>query len=82
MEAFSPFPPDWTKNAVHSLTFRCPCCGAGPREAKSVWINRRAPVMGEDYRRKWQEFYLCDRDRAWWGWSSDRPPSEVNRPKE
>jgi hypothetical protein len=79
MEAFSPIPPSWTQSAVHALHFRCPSCGASAKEAKAVWINRRAPVMGEDYQRKWQEFYHCECDRAWWGWSSDRPPSEVSQ---
>lgn len=75
MEAFSPIPPDWTKSAVHAIPFACPRCHASPSEALSVWINRRAPVMSEDYRRKWQEFYLCNCQQAWWGWSSDRSPS-------
>ena len=28
-------------------------------------------------RRKWQEFYQCECDTAWWGWSDDRPPSGI-----
>jgi hypothetical protein len=35
-------------------------------------------VMGEDSRRKWQEFYHCQCDRVWWGWSSDRPSENKN----
>ncbi|MFM8308910.1 MAG: hypothetical protein ACKN87_18200, partial [Microcystis aeruginosa] len=63
MDAFSPFPPDWTENAVHAYNFCCPYCGAKAKEAQAVWINRRAPVLGEDSRRKWQEFYHCQCDR-------------------
>lgn len=77
MNAFSPTPPSWTEKATHALKFCCPCCQASVDRAKEVWINRQAPVMSEDYRRKWQEFYLCECDRAWWAWSSDRPPSEL-----
>ncbi|ARI83567.1 hypothetical protein C789_4323 [Microcystis aeruginosa FACHB-905 = DIANCHI905] len=73
MDAFSPFPPDWTENAVHAYNFCCPYCGAKAKEAQAVWINRRAPVLGEDSRRKWQEFYHCQCDRVWWAWNSDRP---------
>jgi ABC-type spermidine/putrescine transport system permease subunit I len=32
-----------------------------------------APVLGEDSRRKWQEFYHCQCDRVLVAWSSDRP---------
>lgn len=77
MDAFSATPPAWTKPATHALDFCCPSCRASASKAVRVWINRRAPVMGEDYRRKWQEFYQCECDRVWWAWSSDRPPSEL-----
>ena len=78
MDAFSLTPPEWTQRAVHAVGFSCPQCGAAPDRARQVWINRRAPVMSEDYRRKWQEFYECECDRVWWAWSSDRPPSALN----
>ena len=77
MEAFSPTPPEWTDAAVHASEFCCPACRASSREAKRVWINRRAPVYTESRGRKWQEFYQCDCDKVWWAWSSDRPPSEL-----
>lgn len=76
MEAFSLKPPQWTENAVHAVGFDCPKCHEKPHKAEKVWINRRSPVMTEDYRRKWQEFYLCECQKAWWAWSSDRPSSE------
>ncbi|MBZ8179182.1 hypothetical protein [Oscillatoria salina] len=76
MDFASPTPPEWTKTASHAVQFCCPNCRASAAEAKQVWINRRAPVMSEDYRRKWQEFYDCQCGKAWWAWSSDRPPSE------
>ncbi|MGL5033609.1 MAG: hypothetical protein ACRC6M_07385 [Microcystaceae cyanobacterium] len=79
MEAFSFTPPDWTENAIHAHEFHCPRCRETARKAKGVWINRRSPVTGEDFRRKWQEFYNCECGQAWWGWSSDRPPSDLNR---
>lgn len=79
MEAFSPVPPDWTESATHATHFCCPRCGAESQIAKAVWINRRSPVYGEDHRRKWQEFYRCECDTAWWAWSSDRPPSPYGR---
>jgi hypothetical protein len=41
-----------------------------------VWINRRSPVSIENRRRKWQEFYLCECGKAWWGWSNERAPNE------
>jgi hypothetical protein len=75
MDAFSLMPPDWTNPAVHALSFCCPRCGDSSGQAKAVWINRRAPVYGENHKRKWQEFYHCQCDMAWWGWSSDRPPN-------
>ncbi|HAC64478.1 MAG TPA: hypothetical protein DCF68_13300 [Cyanothece sp. UBA12306] len=76
MDAFSPSPPIWTQTAIHGLQFHCPRCHSKASKAQQVWINRRSPVIGEDYRRKWQEFYHCECGQAWWGWSSDRPPSE------
>lgn len=76
MEAFSPTPPTWTENAIHSLDFYCPRCGNDAHKAQRVWINRRAPVIGENSQRRWQEFYYCECGEAWWAWSSDRPPSE------
>lgn len=78
MEAFSPVPPSWTENAVHALDFHCPRCGASAAEAQKVWLNRRAPVIGDNYERKWQEFYYCQCGEVWWGWSSDRPPSDLS----
>lgn len=77
MDAFEPVPPIWTKSALHSFTFSCPTCHKSSKEADSVWVNRRSPVFTEDYRKKWQEFYHCQCGQAWWGWSSDRPPSEL-----
>ncbi|ACK71436.1 conserved hypothetical protein [Gloeothece citriformis PCC 7424] len=82
MEAFSPTPPPWLEKAIHATNFCCPRCRASAAKAQRVWINRRAPVLGEDYRRKWQEFYLCECEQAWWAWSSDRPPSEFSKPDE
>lgn len=79
MEAFSPNAPEWTEKATHALTFKCPRCHASVIEAKQVWINRRAPVLMNNYQRKWQEFYLCKCDQAWWAWSSDRPPRELSK---
>jgi hypothetical protein len=76
MEAFNPIPPEWTKKATHALTFCCPRCGASPDGAQNVWINRFAPVLTEDYRRKWQEFYHCECEEVWWAWSSDRLKDE------
>ncbi len=81
MEAFDPTAPDWTKAALHARPFGCPSCNGTPAAAERVWLNRRAPVTVSenvaDYRRKWQEFYLCGCGQAWWAWSTDRPPSEV-----
>jgi hypothetical protein len=77
MDVFSPVPPEWTKSATHALEFCCPNCRASAREAELVWMNRRSPVMTEDYGRKWQEFYQCQCGRVWWAWSSDRPPSDL-----
>ncbi len=47
--------------------------------AQRVWINRRAPVYTPDHRRKWQEFYQCECGKAWWAWSSDRPPADFGK---
>jgi len=77
MDAFTPFPPQWTTSAIHAFEFCCPNCRASSLEAEQVWINRRSPVTTEDYRRKWQEFYQCHCGTVWWAWSSDRPPSEL-----
>jgi hypothetical protein len=76
MDAFASTPPEWIKPAVHAINFCCPNCKTNPAKAKNVWLNRRAPVnMGNS--RKWQEFYLCECNTVWWGWSTDRPPSEL-----
>ncbi|GBF82881.1 hypothetical protein [Aphanothece sacrum] len=82
MDAFSLVPPDWSQNAIHGLKFCCPRCHEAASKAQRVWINRRAPVLCEDYRRKWQEFYHCECQQAWWAWNSDRPPSELTKPTE
>ncbi len=75
MEAFSPTPPAWAEAATHALEFCCPRCGEAASSATSVWINRRSPVYTHSHRRKWQEFYKCECETAWWAWSSDRPPN-------
>ncbi|QUS62194.1 hypothetical protein IQE94_09280 [Synechocystis sp. PCC 7339] len=75
MEVFDPTPPPWVEDTVHTRGFCCPQCQAGPRQALRAWINRRSPVLGDDRRRKWQEFYQCECGQGWWAWSSDRPPS-------
>jgi hypothetical protein len=75
MDAFNPAPPEWTQTATHVLKFCCPSCGAAAGEAERVWLNRYAPVTGDNHRRKWQEFYYCHCGKVWWAWSSDRPPS-------
>lgn len=77
MDAFSPVPPEWTVEATHAFGFCCPHCRASVQEAKLVWINRRSPVLTENYSRKWQEFYQCQCGKAWWAWSNDRPPSDL-----
>ncbi|EKQ70678.1 hypothetical protein OsccyDRAFT_0980 [Leptolyngbyaceae cyanobacterium JSC-12] len=77
MEAFDPTPPIWSEKAIHASEFCCPACRASSKVATRVWINRRSPVFTEDHRRKWQEFYLCECQQAWWAWSSDRPPSDL-----
>jgi hypothetical protein len=76
MDAFSPDSPAWTTAATHALQFACPQCGASEKEAVEVWLNRSAPVLTEERRRKWQEFYNCSCGKAWWAWSNDRPPNE------
>ncbi|QHV01288.1 hypothetical protein [Synechocystis sp. CACIAM 05] len=75
MEVFDPTPPLWVEDTVHARGFCCPQCQSGPRQALRAWINRRSPVLGDDQRRKWQEFYQCECGQGWWAWSSDRPPS-------
>lgn len=82
MDAFAPIPPQWTSTATHAHEFCCPRCRSSSREAQQVWLNRRSPVITDEYRRKWQEFYQCQCGCAWWAWSSDRPPAEfsVNEP--
>lgn len=78
MDAFAPISPAWTTKAIHAHQFCCPSCRSSSREAEQVWINRRSPVMTDNYRRKWQEFYQCHCGCVWWAWSSDRPPSELS----
>jgi hypothetical protein len=76
MEAFSPTPPDWREIATHADGFCCPDCHANSTAATAAWIDRRSPVFIENRKRKWQEFYLCQCGKAWWGWSNDRTPNE------
>jgi hypothetical protein len=76
MEAFSPTPPTWTELATHAQEFCCPSCQAGSTAATAAWINRRSPILLENRKRKWQEFYHCECGTAWWGWSNDRIPNE------
>ena len=76
MDAFALVPPEWTKSADHALDFCCPNCKTEPAKAQNVWLNRRAPVSVGN-KRKYQEFYQCECGTAWWGWSDDRPPSEL-----
>ncbi len=76
MEAFSLTPPDWIERATHAQAFCCPSCHATSQEATTAWINRRSPVLLENRRRKWQEFYHCQCGTAWWGWSDERTPNE------
>jgi hypothetical protein len=78
MDAFTSTPPEWTQTAVHAVNFCCPSCKASAAEARDVWLNRRAPVSISENRRKWQEFYLCECNTTWWGWSNDRPPSNLD----
>jgi hypothetical protein len=81
MDAFNPTPPEWTNKAIHALKFSCPTCGGTVEQALQVWINRRAPVTGENNRRKWQEFYQCQCLTAWWAWSSDRDSDLKSSPR-
>ncbi|NJN38599.1 MAG: hypothetical protein HC790_07575 [Acaryochloridaceae cyanobacterium CSU_3_4] len=78
MNAFDLTPPAWINSATHARQFHCPSCQASCLEAQQVWLNRRAPVITEQYQRKWQEFYECHCGQAWWAWSSDRHPSELH----
>jgi len=73
IEAFADIPPTWTQSAVHALHFHCPSCHASSREATQVWLNRRSPVYDQYSQKKWQEFYQCHCNQAWWAWSDDRP---------
>ena len=82
MDAFAQVSPDWTERAIHAGTFCCPTCRSLPDKAQRVWINRRAPVFTETHRRKWQEFYHCECDTVWWAWSSDRPPTTLQKPDQ
>ncbi|BAZ15904.1 hypothetical protein NIES4071_77770 [Calothrix sp. NIES-4071] len=82
MEAFAFIPPEWTNEAIHAYDFCCPKCHSSSLEATKVWINRRAPVTTENYRRKWQEFYKCQCGGVWWAWSNDRPPTNLKKPDE
>lgn len=77
MDAFASVPPEWTTSAIHAYEFCCPRCRASSLDAVEVWLNRRSPVLTEDHQRKWQEFYLCHCDYAWWAWSSDRPANKI-----
>ncbi len=79
MDAFALTPPEWTQNAIHAVNFCCPSCKASASKAQNVWLNRRAPVTIENNRRKWQEFYLCECNAPWWGWSNDRPPADLGK---
>ncbi|MCC5598476.1 MAG: hypothetical protein V7K32_02950 [Nostoc sp.] len=78
MDAFATLPPEWTNKAIHAYNFCCPNCHSSSREAEKVWLNRRSPVLTEDRRRKWQEFYYCHCGSVWWAWSSDRPPKDIS----
>ncbi|WP_009632866.1 hypothetical protein [Synechocystis sp. PCC 7509] len=79
MDAFAPNPPEWIATATHAHQFCCPSCLSSSQEADQVWLNRRSPVMTDNYRRKWQEFYQCRCGYVWWAWSSDRPPSKYSK---
>ncbi|MBV9388216.1 MAG: hypothetical protein JOZ78_17485 [Chroococcidiopsidaceae cyanobacterium CP_BM_ER_R8_30] len=78
MDAFDPTPPEWTIKAIHAYEFCCPSCHSSSQEAEQVWLNRRSPVITEDRRRAWQEFYRCHCGRVWWAWSNQRPPTEFS----
>lgn len=79
MDAFTPNAPEWTKTAIHAIAFCCPSCHGDANQAQKVWINRYAPVITENYSRKWQEFYQCQCGKVWWAWSSDRPASPYQK---
>ena len=70
MEAFNPIPPEWVEKATHASSFCCPRCSQPPSKAEAVWVNRRSPVYTENHQRKWQEFYKCECQAAWWAWSN------------
>ncbi len=82
MEAFALIPPEWTNQAIHAYKFCCPNCKASSLEAEKVWLNRRSPVITEEHRRKWQEFYHCNCGCVWWAWSSDRPPTDLSNQQD
>jgi hypothetical protein len=82
MEAFALIPPEWTNQAIHAHKFCCPSCNASSLEAEQVWLNRRSPVITEEHRRKWQEFYHCNCGCVWWAWSSDRPPTDLSNQQD
>ncbi|AFZ48010.1 hypothetical protein Cyast_2060 [Cyanobacterium stanieri PCC 7202] len=83
MEAFARSAPQWTYQATHAVSFCCPRCGASPRQATKVWLNRYAPVTMENRQRKWQEFYACECEQVWWAWSCDRPaPNNATPPNQ
>ncbi|MEH2292372.1 hypothetical protein [Nostoc sp.] len=82
MDAFVPIPPEWTNEATHAYEFCCPSCRSSSLEAKKVWLNRRSPVLTEDHRRKWQEFYYCHCGSVWWAWSSDRPSKDISNQQD
>ncbi len=62
--------------ATHANEFCCPSCHASSIEATAAWINRRSPVLVDNRKRKWQEFYHCHCGKVWWAWSNDRTPNE------
>lgn len=82
MDAFAFTSPEWTNQAIHAYKFCCPSCGSSSLEAEKVWLNRRSPVMTDNYRRKWQEFYYCQCGYVWWAWSSDRPPTDLTNQQD
>jgi hypothetical protein len=82
MEAFALIPPEWTNQAIHAHKFCCPNCKASSLEAEKVWLNRRSPVITEEHRRKWQEFYYCNCGCVWWAWSTDRPPTDLSNQQD
>ena len=78
MDAFARIPPEWTNQAIHAYEFYCPSCHSSSLSAVQVWLNRRSPVITEDYGKKWQEFYQCHCGCVWWAWSSDRPTTNLS----